>query len=444
MSNVTTDDSTPPIAARPHVLPQRELPRRIDVESKPDDDETRLTAAERERFEYENTIVSEDHAGADMFPRLFNISAGMMYRAVIRAEVPTRPEFLTVPMSPARLGDDDSTSEWLALHGWNWLWESAQFRRRYFDDGELPPYMAAIADKGDLNVVFVPRTGSRYEEYAPLYHLLPRATLERFGLPLLRGGQYPYSPASLVSERLIPEDFSQRLSKAWAYAVWKHLMPASGLRSFAPDEPIRMLAHNLDFWLPPTVQVIEDVLRSFPVGGEGAEPQPARLIDDSVLDGALTVSPRMGGDLWRGEHEAGEILEEVVNEADATGHLRGILDAVRSNRVADDFSSHWSFAKEDFERKLYSKRSKVKITFVELTDTIPVQGPETEVVGSIVTGDFMALLDPRDRQVVVLLRSGRTSLTDIAAELGYANHSAVSKRLRRIRAQAEAFFRDLD
>jgi hypothetical protein len=29
-------------------------------------------------------------------------------------------------------------------------------------------------------------------EYAPLFHLLPHRTLERFGLPLYRGGQWPF------------------------------------------------------------------------------------------------------------------------------------------------------------------------------------------------------------------------------------------------------------
>ncbi len=100
----------------------------------------------------------------------------------------------------------------------------------------------------------------------------------------------------------------------------------------------------------------------------------------------------------------------------------------------------WSFEREDFERKLHRKRNKIQVRFVELTDNIPVQGPETEVLGTLVTSDFMALLNERDREVVVLLSSGFTKLTEIAEVLGYANHSAVSKRLTRIRKQAQAFF----
>ncbi len=103
-------------------------------------------------------------------------------------------------------------------------------------------------------------------------------------------------------------------------------------------------------------------------------------------------------------------------------------------------SPHGSYAKEDFERKLYRKRNKIKVHFVELTDTIPVQSPETEVEDAIVYADFLALLDERDRQVVVLLNSGTTKLADIADILGYANHSAVSKRLKRIREQAKRYF----
>nr|WP_257908673.1 hypothetical protein [Janibacter limosus] len=42
--------------------------------------------------------------------------------------------------------------------------------------------------------------------------------------------------------------------------------------------------------------------------------------------------------------------------------------------------------------------------------------------------------------IVVLLNSGFTSKTEIADILGYANHSAVSKRLAKIRVAAERFF----
>lgn len=92
--------------------------------------------------------------------------------------------------------------------------------------------------------------------------------------------------------------------------------------------------------------------------GNGVQEVHPRLTDGTVFDSAVMANPRMGSDLWRGEAEAAEFLEWTVDEADADDRLRGILDAVRSNRVEDDFSEHWSYAREDFERKLYRKRSK--------------------------------------------------------------------------------------
>lgn len=219
-----------------------------------------------------------------------------------------------------------------------------------------------------------------------------------------------------------------------------HLNSGSGLAAFSSDDPIKLLAHNLDFWVPAITEVIQNTLRGFPEVDQGTEAGPVELSDGSVLEGAIKANPRMGGTIWLGVDEAAEKVGETVNAADATGRLRGIVDAVKSNRVQDDFSSRWSFAREDFERKLFSKRSKVSVKFVELTDTIPVQGPDSEVLGRIVTNDFLAILDARNREIVVLLNSGVTSRTEIAKILGYANHSAVSKRLDRIRQQAVDFF----
>ena len=166
----------------------------------------------------------------------------------------------------------------------------------------------------------------------------------------------------------------------------------------------------------------------------------SHLEDGSVLHGVIPGHPRQGGEIWFGEDDARAAVCETVEAADHDGRLRGILDAVRSHRVEDDFSSRWSYAKEDFERRLHRKRNKISVRFVELTDTIPVQGPESEVVGKLVTNDFLATLDTRNRQIVVLLNSGMTSRTEIAERLGYANHSAVSKRLTQIRAAAQNYF----
>jgi len=200
------------------------------------------------------------------------------------------------------------------------------------------------------------------------------------------------------------------------------------------------LAHNLDFWIPAVTEAIEDEMRTWPIVDTGITPSPVRLNNGDILDGATMGAPRVGSDIWSGERDTAEFVELTVEAADKTGRLRDILDAVRSNRVHDDFSDRWSPAKEDFERAFNHTRSKVKVSFVELEDTTPVHGPETEVIGQLACSDFLALLNRRDREVVVVLTSGATTLTEVGEILGYSNHSAVSKRLARIRDQAVRFF----
>ena len=121
----------------------------------------------------------------------------------------------------------------------------------------------------------------------------------------------------------------------------------------------------------------------------------ASLLESEEKDEITVDRPLKGGPVWMGEEEAWIATEEMVELADSGGRLRGLIEAIKSNRVEDDFSPMWSRAKEDFERKLYHKRAKVKVVFIELDDTIPVHGPESEVHENLLWEDFLALLEPK-------------------------------------------------
>jgi hypothetical protein len=356
----------------------------------------------------------------------------------VRPAVPEPPIYVTLTelVHPCLAGPGAA----VAVAEWNMLWEAAQYRRQFFDLGELSAQMARIADLGDVNVVFVPRTRSRYHEYAPLLHLLPRRVLLRFGLPLLRGGQWPFMADFAEIDAFLPADLADRLGRAWAWAVWPHLVSGSRLSAFSSDDPVRLLAHNLDFWIPAVTAMMQARLREHDEIDKGPLPTVVPLEDGGVLDGAVPGHPRMGGQIWFGEDDARDAVVETVEAADQTGRLRGILGCGAVPPGCRRLLPAVAYAREDFERKLHRKRNKVSVRFVELTDTIPVQGPESKIVGSLVTNDFLATLDTRNRQIVVLLNSGMTSRTEIAERLGYANHSAVSKRLAQIRIAAERYF----
>ncbi|KQY55665.1 hypothetical protein ASD11_14210 [Aeromicrobium sp. Root495] len=395
------------------------------------DDET--TPDHLETWDGGHVFLPVEEATPEQHPALYNLSAGHLFGGVIRPIVPDPPEYVALDVRDRDLQVVAEVAQW------NMLWEAGQFRRRFFDQDDLPEPIASIADMGDINTILVPRTATRFFEYEPLFHLLPKATLSRFGLPLLRRGLWPYQADWSGIEQFLPEDFEDRLARAWAWTVWPRINSGSGLNAFSRDDPIKLLAHNLDFWVPPITDVIESALRELPEVDKGREVGPVILEDGSALEGAVTGNPRMGGYAWVGEEWADEVVRETVDLADQTGRLRDIIDAVRSHRLEDDFSTRWSYAREDFERKLHRKRNRVQVRFVELTETIPVQGSESDFADRVVTNDFMALLDREQREVVVLLASGLRQ-HEVAEKLGYANHGAISKKLSRIRKQAEHYF----
>ena len=401
-------------------------------------DEAIPAASRSEELMRQEFLSSADECTPELYPYMSNMSAAFIYDAVLQATEPEPVEYVTLKMSEPD-GEARMKKELLVAQ-WNMLWEAGQYRRRLFEYDELPEDMRKIADVGDVNIMFVPRTRSRYYEYAPLLHLLRRSTLEKFHLPLVRAGSWPFMMDTVNPDQFLPPDFEQRLAQAWSWEIWHRLMPGSPLGAFSKNDPIRLLSHNLDFWIPPITDTISMTLETFPQVDKGVAEHLVSLEDGSVLEGAVRSNPRKGGPIWIGEDEAAEVIDWTVDTADSTGNLRSILDAVRSNRVEDDFSDRWSFAREDFERKLYNKRSKHRVRFVELKDTVPVVGPESEILGELVTNDFLALLDKQNRQIVVLLSSGVTKKSEIAQILGYANHSAVSKRLIRIREKASEYF----
>src|SRR6266567_776800 len=120
-----------------------------------------------------------EHAAPDVYPGLWNMSAGFMCKAVVRPEDPARPEYVTVPLRPG-IWDDANLALSVAISKWNSTCRPTS------------------------------RTGSR--------------------------GRGP-APSSVTSCRSpIPASVSSRPTTR--FGCW--------------------LAHNLDVWIPPVTEVIEE------------------------------------------------------------------------------------------------------------------------------------------------------------------------------------------
>jgi hypothetical protein len=372
------------------------------------------------------------------FPGLFNLSSAFVWDFIYRPLDNRVPEFVYTPFEKCRSIENLSAEE-EAIQSWNLTWETGHLRHMLFKN-RLPPSLTWLSKFPESNLYLLPNT-NKYETYCPLYHLLPAPSIHRFSLPIFGWGAWPVALRNTDSVfSKLTDDFEDSLSKAFAHHIWP-LLAKPSMSFFSRNDPIVVLSHNLDFWLPYAYEVIENRLRGFPRCDLETQEQITTLMRlRRIAPPNIAVDlPLKGGDIWAGEADAWQAAQELVEVADRRGKLRAVIDAVLSNRIKDDFSHRWSHEREDFERKLYHKRSKFKVAFVELDDTIPVQGPSSEVEEDLLWEDFIALLNLKERQIVVCLRNGITKVAEIGQILGYANHSPVSKALQKIRAKAKQY-----
>ena len=336
------------------------------------------------------------------------ISSWLLFfpRVLVYQGPPSPLEFVTFKVPRARSFDEESCSVLVKLTEWNAQWEAGPYRA--FDIDDLPQPLAFLRDleteeNPTTDIVLIPDDGNLYHRWGPLYHLLPRRTVERFGLPLIHRGVWPVMGSAWSRERIGPTQ-EDALARAVAQHLWLHGLgkPKSPLGAFSKDDPLQLLSHDLGFWRGH----FEILMRKY-----GQERGRARRQDDDTDPESLETAhpdvryemPRFGTEVWTGEGEASEVTRDLIELADQRGRLRAIIDAIRSNRVEEDFSKRWSAEREDFERKLYRKRKKVKVSFVELDDSIPYFDAETEVEDNMLYRNLMTVVQPKDRHVVVCL-----------------------------------------
>lgn len=388
----------------------------------------------------QDLLAKGENLHPELFPQMFTLSAVFFYQFIYTAKKQMPPEFIYLP--------EQYSKKWTAelmvrVFEWNQFWEAGHLRheimektmREYFKGWET----LSNRFKGQNTYLLSGDMEHRYEVFAPIYHLLPLRTLKKFGLPCFKAGHWPFKAFYRdIHMKMLPKHFETVLSQAFAQHIWPLIDTGSPLRAYSRSNSIRLLSHNLNFWLPYAYQVAENRLRQSERHDCDNKKQLTKLekARQKVPPEAELNRPLFGGDIWCGEADSWDATKEMVNLADKQGRLRDIIDTMRSHRIKDDFSAEWSHAKEDFERKIYRKRSKIRVTFVELEDTIPVHNTESEVHENILWQDFLGLLNEKEKHIVVCLRNGKTKLAEVAKELGYANHSPVSKALNRIRQTA--------
>ncbi len=387
---------------------------------------------------HKSELITPEEVDTEYYPVLRNLSSAFIFSLLPIPKSRKSPEFIYVK----ELSHKD---RWMELSNfitqWNTAWEPAHLRLDMFYE-EVPKELEWLKNYEDSNIYLLPfHKNTNYYAYQHLLNLIPSKTRINYGLPLFKRGHWPSELDKWYLSTILPKDFDERLSKAFAFHIWSLLNRGSKITAFSANDPLVLLSHNLNYWLPFLHQLIELKLSELPRVNFESDEQRTKCekAQKDMPEGINVVRPKMGGMVWQGEEEAWNFTKHLIELSDKKGNLRAIIDAVKSNRLKDDFSSKWSYAKEDFERKIYHKRNKVKVTFVEIDNALPVHSPSSEVHDNLLWEDFISLLDRKEKSIVVCLKNGMTELTKISEILGYANHSPVSKAMTKIRNKAKKF-----
>lgn len=382
-------------------------------------------------------LLNETEFSRDEFPNLYNLSSAFIFGHLPIPKEKKRPEFVFLKdyyQNQKRRAEKEVT-----IAEWNMIWEVGHLRTDFFW-GKLPTELEWLKDYEGENIYLIPdQKDFPYQTYAPLFHLLPKTTRNKFSLPLIKKGNWPFTvdfDSHLIGD-LFKNNFLTQFSNAFAYHIWPLLDRQNKLNAFSENDSITLLAHNLKYWLPSMYSVIEDAVQEFGRVEPQSKDQLKKIKTIQKQYPEIDVKlPLMGGHVWLGEDEAWEFTKRLVDKADENGQLRNIIDTIKSNRVHDDFSDKWSYAKEDFERKLYSKRNKVKVNFIEIDETTPIHSQTSEIDNNLLWDDMLSLVDKKERRVVVCLKKGITNHKEISEILGYKNHSPVTKTIKKIRDKA--------
>ncbi|MCM1363340.1 MAG: winged helix-turn-helix domain-containing protein, partial [Clostridiales bacterium] len=132
-------------------------------------------------------------------------------------------------------------------------------------------------------------------------------------------------------------------------------------------------------------------------------------------------------------NNAVDTLMEVVD-------YEGVVSVSKEIGTPEDFSNiPKNYPRSDFEKKYNHTGAKTKVNFSSVQAEAKIKRKRTAsytieemTENSVLVEDFFNLLDDTDRMILKYVLSGYTQ-SEIAEEMGFSNHSVVSKHMKKIR-----------
>lgn len=223
-------------------------------------------------------------------------------------------------------------------------------------------------------------------------------------------------------EKFTPEDADHyKYLKELIHEKWEPLSREMGLKAsseyYGDDNPLIAMRDNFENLVSDaTFKLIEE------------EPKKAREIIRQAMSGPNGVK-----DPDRFLHNAVETTMKVMNYEE-------LAQIIQGDAAFEDFSSEKSnnYRAKDFERKWNHTRTAASVSYDELasTDSSELADASTDIEEAVSQKlnlqDFWNGLTDEDKMIVKLKMDGVTQ-EEIAKRLSFKTHSAVTKRLAKLR-----------
>lgn len=204
-----------------------------------------MKKANRLELAKEFHLAREEDIDRDNYPELYNISSAFFYELVPRPIHTSAPEFVYVDSNTINNAERE-----VQIYEWNLMWEAGHLRQNIFYE-KLPEEIKRLFPDENSNLYLLPfHKDHHYHSYAALFHLIPKKVLNFYNLPLFKKGNWPISSVNRMDNLLIPKGFDNLLAEAFSYHIWPLIDSGSRADAFSKDDSLRVLSHNLDFWLP--------------------------------------------------------------------------------------------------------------------------------------------------------------------------------------------------
>lgn len=281
---------------------------------------------------------------------------------------------------------------------------------------------------------------------------------------IFKRNDYTSDPPIYDMKHLDDEEsaFAEKVKKIYNEEFEKQLKgfgSKSSLSNYSDDDPIKSIRNsNSEYVAGALLKILNDEKATenlFEFGDEAFTNMltkgmqayadehgktPGELSEEEILECSNAVADKM--------------LASTVQLQQLSQSIPELMDIVRENPSAEDFNdaSFENHPKIDFERKQYGTRLKSGsvLSFDELTESALVGLGPDEYASELSDFDiiniakgFIDTLDETDQKICIMRMEHKTQ-KEIAEELGFQSHSAVTKRLEKLKEKAIEYFNSIN